>query len=97
MGNGVADGQWFFRKLSQFTASDLVSGACSTKSRLRARRLASACPMKCEAYFTGAASCKRQQLRGLTPIGLCNPLTVTFFLLTTGVRYSIVEIYTFGF
>jgi hypothetical protein len=42
---------------------------------LRVRRLASACPVKCEAYFTGAAPCKRRQWGGLKRFGLCNPMT----------------------
>jgi hypothetical protein len=30
--------------------------------------------VKCEAYFTGAAPCKRLQLGGLKRIGRCTPL-----------------------
>ena len=36
--------------------------------------LASACPVKCEAYFTGAAPCMRLQLDGMKHIGVGKPV-----------------------
>ena len=62
------------RKRSQGTASALLSGTRRSKGRPHARRLTSACPVKCEAYFTGAAPCKRLKPGGLKRIGLCNPV-----------------------
>jgi hypothetical protein len=44
------------------------------KVHLRVRRRASACPVKCEAYFNGAAPCKRLQLGGSKRIGRCTPV-----------------------
>jgi hypothetical protein len=54
-------------KRSRGTPSGSLSG-------LHTRPLASACPVKCEAYFTGAAPCKRFQLSGLNRIGLRTPV-----------------------
>jgi hypothetical protein len=51
-------GQQKIGKQPQGSASALLTGTWCANVRLRVRRLASACPVKCEAYFTEAAPWK---------------------------------------